>query len=136
VTLCDSGPIVALLDKREQHHTRCREAFERFGHEPLVTTWPCMTEAAFLPGRTCGPAGREGFLKWWERGVVVIHELSLEAHDIIRIKMRQYADLPMSLADASLVAAAGELKQRHVLSVDSHLHIYRLTDGSAFDVIP
>jgi len=50
--------------------------------------------------------------------------------------MRTYRDLPMDLADASLVAVAEAAGWHQVFSFDGHFRIYRLRDGSSLDVLP
>lgn len=50
--------------------------------------------------------------------------------------MRVYSDLPMDLADASVVAAAEALGERRVFTFDGHYRIYRLRDGSTLEVVP
>ncbi len=50
--------------------------------------------------------------------------------------MDKYRDLPMDLADASLVAAAEALGSRSVFTLDRHFHAYRLINGSALQVVP
>ena len=50
--------------------------------------------------------------------------------------MRAYRDLPMDLADASVVAAAEALDERRVFTFDGHYRIYRLRDSSTLDVVP
>jgi predicted nucleic acid-binding protein len=54
----------------------------------------------------------------------------------MRVLMRDYADTPMDLADASLVAAAETLRQRRVFTVDKHFYVYRQRLGEAFEVVP
>jgi predicted nucleic acid-binding protein len=54
--------------------------------------------------------------------------------------MDQYADLPMDLADASLVAAAESLKTRRIFTLDhDDFSTYRLRRGRAlqpFEILP
>lgn len=50
--------------------------------------------------------------------------------------MEQYRDLPMDLADASLVAAAERLARRQVFTLDRQFYVYRLADGAALEVVP
>ena len=50
--------------------------------------------------------------------------------------MKKYQDTPMDLADASLVALAEHGKMKRIFTVDSDFYIYRLSDGSALEVIP
>jgi predicted nucleic acid-binding protein len=50
--------------------------------------------------------------------------------------MDQYRDVPMSLADASLVTLAEERGVDRVFSLDRDFHIYRLNGRRQFTVIP
>ena len=50
--------------------------------------------------------------------------------------MNKYQDKPMDLADASLVAAAEKLGVSRIFTLDSDFHIYRMSDGSAFKIVP
>lgn len=50
--------------------------------------------------------------------------------------MAKYADQPMDLADASLVATAERLGLRRLFTLDSDFYVYRLADGSTLDLIP
>jgi hypothetical protein len=50
--------------------------------------------------------------------------------------MEKYQDIPMDLADASLIAVAETLSTKQVFSVDSDFYLYRLADGAALKVIP
>lgn len=50
--------------------------------------------------------------------------------------MHKYDDVPMDLADASLVALAEALNLRRVFSLDSDFHTYRLKSRRTFEVLP
>ena len=50
--------------------------------------------------------------------------------------MAQYQDLPMDLADASLVAYAERHAHRRIFTLDHHFRAYRLPNGQLFDVVP
>ena len=47
-----------------------------------------------------------------------------------------YRNVPMDLADATLVALAESLGERRVFTVDSDFLIYRTRDGEAFELVP
>jgi predicted nucleic acid-binding protein len=136
VTLCDTGPLVALLDARDQHHKRCHEAVESLPAEPLLTTLACLTEAMHLLAKSVRRRGVTELLGWWQNGFLLLHDLDDLQCARVRALLHKYGDLPMDLADATLVAAAASLGLRQVFTVDKQFHIYRLPDGSAFDVIP
>jgi uncharacterized protein len=46
--------------------------------------------------------------------------------------MNKYHDLPMDIADASLVVVAQNLGLRKILTLDRDFFVYRLEDSSAF----
>ena len=48
--------------------------------------------------------------------------------------MSKYHDIPMDLADASLVAVVESRNFRTLFTLDSDFFIYRLRDGSAITV--
>ncbi len=55
--------------------------------------------------------------------------------DRMDMLMGQYRNVPMDLADASLVALAESRGLRSVFTIDRDFYIYRLADGSALQVI-
>ncbi len=58
--LTDTGPLVALLNRNDPNHVVCAEAAKALPPEPLITTWPCFTEAMYLLHRAGGYAGQLG----------------------------------------------------------------------------
>jgi len=48
VVLLDTGPIVALLHKGDARHSECVTEAKRLKKRQLLTTWPVLTEAAWL----------------------------------------------------------------------------------------
>ncbi len=51
--LCDAGPLIALIDTSDKNHSRCVAALPSLS-SPLLTTWPCLTEAMYLLGQYGG----------------------------------------------------------------------------------
>ena len=52
MTLCDAGPLFALVDPRQAVlHQRCKAALSHL-RSPLITTWPSFTEAMYLAHRS------------------------------------------------------------------------------------
>jgi uncharacterized protein len=70
VTLCDAGPLVALVDESDEHHARCTETLRRLPPRPLKTTWPCFTEAMYLLGRRGGFRSQYELWKIVKQGLV------------------------------------------------------------------
>lgn len=50
--------------------------------------------------------------------------------------MAMYADLPMDLADATLIAYAEEHAQRRIFTLDSDFQVYRLYGRQRFEIVP
>jgi uncharacterized protein len=49
--------------------------------------------------------------------------------------MRQYADVPMDFADASLVVAAETLGINRIITFDRHFKAYRINGHGIFDIV-
>lgn len=115
--IADTGFWVALVRPKDLWHERAAAAFAGL-NERLVTTWPVMSEAAYLIARYAGAAARLKLIDMWRNDGMEI--VGLELSDAVRIRelMVAYADLPMDLADASLVLLAERLGDGRILSTD------------------
>lgn len=123
--LLDTGPLVAWLDKSDGDHARVAAFFAGYGGR-LLTTWPVLTEVCHLLPRHV--SGR--FMRWVAAGGTEVAELAPPAADEIAAMMEKYSDLPMDVADASLVWLAGRRGLRQVITLDeTDFGIYRLPDG-------
>lgn len=136
MTLCDAGPMVALIDRHDQHHRVCVAATALIPPGPMVTTWPCLTEAMHFLAGVGGFSSQDQLWNFVFRGNIVVYEPSDIGHQRTRDLMAKYASLPMSLADASLVLAAENLNTRSIFTVDSDFKIYRIHDKYSFDIVP
>lgn len=47
MTLTDAGPLVALIDKKQKRHESCLATFPMLS-APMLTPWPCFTEAMYF----------------------------------------------------------------------------------------
>jgi uncharacterized protein len=133
--LTDTGPLVALLDRRQAAHKDCVEVYESVDL-PLVTTWPCFSEAMHILGRLGGWHAQSmlwGFVE--ERGLAV-HPPRPEETGRMYSLMEKYSDTPMDLADASLVATAETLGLRRIFTLDNDFRVYRANDRDAFEIVP
>jgi uncharacterized protein len=125
--LVDSGPLIALFDRSDNHHVRVK-AFLRAFKGVLLTSWPVLTEVCHLLDFSA--QCQLDFLRWVQRGGVTVEGLDHQALDEIIALMDKYHDRPMDLADASLLVLALRNGIRHIISVDSDFEIYRLSDKS------
>ena len=124
--LVDAGPLIALFNRRDHWHHEARAFFGDY-RGILVTTWPVLAEAGHFIGRKVPE-----LLDLVEAGRIEIIETVGTAR--AAALLRTYADLPMDLADATLVAAAELLGLTDVLTLDRHFHAYRVRGRTRFDV--
>jgi predicted nucleic acid-binding protein len=131
--LVDTGPFVALFDPRDGAHERCRTVLRSL-REPLWTTLPVLTESFHMldPGSLGAKRLRDFVL----RGGVAVWSMEEVAVRRAFALMEQYADRPMDLADASLVAAAEALPARKVFTLDrGDFSIYRVRRGQRYEAV-
>jgi len=128
-TLVDTGPLVAWFDRSDQDHQACASFFlEHTG--AFVSTWPVLTEVCHLIPAAMAPR----VLEWVSLGGLSIPELSGSALGLMASWMRQYGDLPMDLADASLLWVTHEHGLRRIATLDRRdFGVYRLPGGDQLE---
>jgi len=136
VILTDTGPLVALVNRNDPYHRAALDAAAGLPAGPMLTTWPCLTEAMDLAGRAAGHSGQDAVWRLIAAGRLVIREAGEEEAGRMAEMMDTYQDLPMDLADASMTTAAEVTGERRVFSFDGHFRVYRLRDGSVLEVVP
>jgi hypothetical protein len=125
--LVDTGPLVALFDPQDERHNRCRKTLKEI-REPILTTTPVLTEAFHM----LGPANLDSdrLREFVEVGGVSVWFLDRTWLARAFQLMDLYADHPMDLADASLIAAAEALGTRRVFTIDRRdFETYRIRRG-------
>ncbi|MGI8553428.1 MAG: type II toxin-antitoxin system VapC family toxin [Dehalococcoidia bacterium] len=132
--LTDAGPLVALIDRGERSHARCVATLATVSL-PMVTTWPVFTEAMYLLGRG-GWHAQDLLWQLPRRGDLVFGALDGPWLARVYALMEQYKDVPMDLADATLLALAEQRGLQRVFTLDSDFQMYRVRGWLRFDVIP
>ena len=124
----DSGPFVAWLNRRDKHHARAVRFFKA-RRERLVTTWPVIAEVCHL-----APQGaRAVFLRWIAAGGASVFHVPDDQSALLAELMDRYDDLPMDLADASLVWLSRHLGTPLIATIDrTDFAVYRGAGGRAF----
>jgi uncharacterized protein len=136
VILCDAGPLIALIDVRDRDHSRCKATLAALATEPLLTTWPCLTEAMYFAGKVGGHHVQEKVWQFIVSGAMQLHDPQPSEWSRARDLMRLYANVPMDFADASLVSAGERTGIRRVFTLDHDFHVYRLHGKDTFTVVP
>ena len=134
--IVDSGYWLGLLDRGDAYHPACR-AFLIQCRESLITTFPVLTEALHLLMRR--EAVRLGLellallSKLQTQGRFSLYSLGDSDLPYLEKLMIQYSDLPMDLADASLVLLAETLGHGRIFSTDRRdFHTYRWKNHHPF----
>ena len=134
MTLIDTGPLVAFFDKDDRYHSLCVEVLKEI-REPLITTWPVLTECFYLLNFSWEVQDSLWLFIW--RGGIEIYTFEKELLMHCRELMKQYRDLPMDLADATLVALADAVLVPKIFTLDhKDFSIYRFKQKKRFTLIP
>lgn len=121
--LLDTGPLVALLDRRDHHHEWARVQWEDV-RPPLLTCESVLSEACYLLGSVGLDSSK--VMELIVRGAVAVpFRVEVDAPLIAKL-MRKYSDVPMSLADACLVRMAEAVSASTVLTIDEGFRLYRI----------
>lgn len=115
--IADTGFWLALANVKDRYHRAAVQALERV-REPLICTWPVMTETCHLLATRLSVDAELAFVSKASASAFEIFELEVTHLDRIRVLMEKYRDLPMDLADGSLVVLAEELDSGRILSTD------------------
>jgi predicted nucleic acid-binding protein len=120
--ILDTGPLLALIDARDQHHAWAKSQFAKIA-PPLLTCEAVLTEACHLAKRVDG--GTHAVLDLFRRDVARV-EFSLAGQFAeVSALVERWADVPMSLADACLVRMSELHAESLVFTLDSGFGIYR-----------
>ncbi|WP_187648257.1 type II toxin-antitoxin system VapC family toxin [Nitrosophilus labii] len=120
--IIDSGTIIALFDKNDKFHKKVLDFLKDFKGK-LYSTWPVITEVSHILDFNLQV--QIDFLKWVSIGGIEI--VSLDNEDLINIinYMEKYLDVPMDLADSSLIVLSNKLNIDKILTIDRDFYIYR-----------
>jgi predicted nucleic acid-binding protein len=132
--LVDTGPLVAILSRSDEHHERCVEALRELPG-PLFSCWPVITEAAWLLREY--PRAVQQLLKGLGSGFVELLPLaSLEAEGVAAV-IKKYEDLRPQLADACLVYLANRDGIDTIFTLDRRdFGVYRSARKKVFRIVP
>jgi predicted nucleic acid-binding protein len=116
MVIADTGFWLALANRNDRHHRAAKASLEALS-EGLITTWPVLTETCHLLATRLSVD-------------------ALDATDLPRVErlIAKYCDLPMDLADASLVVLAERLGHGRILSTDRRdFQSYRWKNHAPFE---
>lgn len=121
-TLIDAGPLIALFDKSDKYHLKAIRFIKEMDAQ-LWSTWPVLTEVCHL--LDFNTQVQQNFLIWIQRGAIKLVDLNQDHLARIIELTRKFNDVPMDLADASLIVASEKISCLEIASIDSDFYIYR-----------
>ncbi len=120
-TLIDAGPLIALFDRSDQYHLAAIRFMEDYrGY--LWTTWPVITEASHMLDFSI--KSQLALLTWLSRGGLQLFELDASHISRLITLTDKYDDVPMDLADASLIVLSEQKGIREIATIDGDFYIY------------
>jgi predicted nucleic acid-binding protein len=115
--IIDTGFFIALGNTKDQYHKKAVTILDHLPKRKWITTWPVLTEVCHLLLHAA-PDKIPFFLRNLEKGTFELFTIEEAAYPTLSKLMAQYRDLPMDLADASLVLLANHLNEGDILSTD------------------
>ena len=133
--LLDTSGLLAAIDSDQTHHSEASRSLSS-ARPPLLLSPFVLAELDYLIASRVGYAARASLLEEVERGAYTLEPMTARditsAHEVIE----QYADLGISLADASIVVLSQRHHIRDVLTLDErHFRVLR-SDGKPFRLLP
>jgi predicted nucleic acid-binding protein len=113
--ILDTGPLVALLDATDPDHARCAALLADTAERRIVPVC-VLVEVEYLlrPWPRAFPA----LLRDIAAGAIQLLELSERWLGRVAELLERYADLPLGLVDATVIAAAEMLGEPRVVTLD------------------
>lgn len=120
--LVDTGPLVALFNTQDRFHEWASVEFRNL-KSPAFTCESVLSEAFFVLGH--GTQRARAFKESLSRGWIKCEfHLDAQMAGVLNL-MKRYENIPMSLADASLVRLSEMMSDSAIFTLDCDFHIYR-----------
>ncbi len=131
-----AGPLYAAAASGDEDHTRCVELLAT-ASRPLLVPELVVTEVSYLLSDRIGPHAELAFARSIAEGELIVEPVLDSEWQRVAELVEQYADLPLGMADASLVALAERHAQEQVASLDHrHLSVVRPRHVTRLTLLP
>ena len=136
VIVLDTSGLLAAIDSSQRFHEAAREALGE-AEGPLILSPFVLAELDYMLGTRVGSGAQLALLEEVELETYRLAQFSTGDISEARRTMDQYADLRISLADASNVVLAHRYGTLDVLTLDErHFRTLRGTGGRPFRLLP
>jgi len=132
----DAGPLVAAAASRDRNHERCVALLSQAAR-PLIVPALVVTEVAYFLGDRIGHSAEQAFARSLRDGELVVEPVEPSDWSRITELLDQYADLPLGIVDASVIAVCERLKVTMLATLDSrHFSVVLPRHGRALTLVP
>ena len=132
----DAGPLVAVASRTDQAHESCVALLGRVP-SPLVVPALVVSEASYLIERHVGAHAERALANAFRMGELVVEPVEPSDWNRISELVDTYADLPLGIVDASIVALAERLNVTTLATLDrKHFTVVRPKHCDAFELVP
>jgi uncharacterized protein len=136
VILADAGVLLAAANHDETEHVRCAALIESAVGALLVSPL-VVAEVCYMLGTRHGAEAEALFLNSFSDGSLLLGRLAEVDTTRMAELVRQYADLRLGAADASVIALAERLGITEVATLDRrHFTVVRPKHCPSFTVLP
>ena len=134
IAVVDTGPLVAAFNSRDPLHESAVDVLRRTDLQ-FVVPGLCLGEASYLIERDRGPAAEAQFLRLC--AALDIRTPDRQSLSRIADLVAQFADFPLGVVDASVVALAEQMETPVVVTFDSrHFRTVRPKHVPVFTLLP
>lgn len=130
--ILDTGPLVALLNRRDAHYAWIVEESARL-KPPFYSCEAVIAEAHYLLARH--PVGNRRLNQLVVSGKVDLSFSYMDHINEVHRLMEKYENVPMSFADACVVRLAEIHRRSRVLTIDGDFRIYTKNRDRPLDLI-
>lgn len=132
----DAGPLVAAAATGDRNHDRCVALLSQ-ASGPLIVPALVVTEVAYFLGDRIGLAAEQAFARSLRNGELLIEPVEPSDWSRIVELLDQYADLPLGIVDASVVATCERLGVGTLATLDRrHFSVVRPRHSESLILLP
>lgn len=137
--VCDTGPLVALSNEKDEHYFAANNLFRDMflTNDEIVLPATVLAEVCYWLNEHGGPDVEAAFLDSVADGTFTLVDLTTEDVERMAELVRQFSSFPLGGTDASVVAVAERLGAREIATFDRR-HFPSITpkDGGYFRLLP
>lgn len=134
--VCDTGPLIAVLDRGDAAHERCAALF-RDSRDGMLVPSPVLVELEYGLRHAVGVRAFPAVIDEIARGGLRV--LDLTSTDYLRARelLETYADLRVGFVDAAVLAVTERLGEPKLATLDHrHFTVMRPSHVEALELLP